>query len=104
MVIYEVNLAIDKDIYSQFQSWLNEHVREMLQFQGFIEARILKPENENVSDKEKLTVQYQLADRGSLDIYFSQFAPKMREEGIKKFSDKFSAERRIFEVQHHILK
>ncbi len=100
MVIYEVNLAIDKEIYSQFQTWLNEHAKEMLQFPGFIKASILKQENETISDKEKITVQYHLEDRESLTIYFTQFAPQMRDEGIKRFKDKFSAERRIFEIQH----
>ncbi|MFT4058388.1 MAG: DUF4286 family protein [Legionella sp.] len=104
MIIYEVNLAIDGDIYSQFQLWLKEHAKEMLQFPGFIKASILKPENEDVSGKEKLTVQYQLENRESLNVYFSQFAAKMRDEGIRMFKDKFSAERRIFEVQDNILK
>lgn len=29
MVIYEVNLSIDGDIYPQFQLWLKKHVKEM---------------------------------------------------------------------------
>ncbi|MFI4918878.1 MAG: DUF4286 family protein [Legionellales bacterium] len=104
MVIYEVNLAIDADIYPEFQLWLKTHAKEMLQFPGFINASILKPENEEVSGQEKLTVQYQLESRGALDVYFTEFAPKMRGDGIALFKDRFSAERRIFEVQEYILK
>jgi antibiotic biosynthesis monooxygenase (ABM) superfamily enzyme len=104
MVIYEVNLAIDGDVYTQFQLWLKEHVKEMLQFPGFINALILKPEDERISNQEKLTVHYQLEDRDSLTVYFNQFAPKMREEGLSRFKDKFSAERRVFEVQDNIFK
>lgn len=102
MVIYEVNLSIDGDIYSQFQLWLKEHAKDMLKCPGFINASILKPENESIFGKEKLTVQYQLEDRESLNVYFNQFAAKMREDGISKFKDKFSAERRIYEVQDNI--
>jgi len=104
MVIYEVNLAIDKDIYPQFQLWLKEHAREMLEFPGFITASILKPESDDEIEKEKLTVQYQLEDRESLNVYFNQFAAKMREDGIRMFKDKFSAERRIFELKDNISK
>ena len=104
MVIYEVNLAIDKDIYSQFEIWLKKHAREMLQFPGFIHANILKPENEAVFNKEQLTVQYQLQNREALDSYFAQYPAKMREEGISLFKDKFSAERRIFEIKENISK
>ncbi|PWY55405.1 DUF4286 domain-containing protein [Legionella qingyii] len=104
MVIYEVNLVIDEDIYPQFQLWLKKHVKEMLQFPGFIQASILKPENENTANQEKLTVQYQLENRESLKVYFTEFALKMREEGLKLFKDKFSAQRRVFEVAAIILK
>ncbi|PWY54122.1 DUF4286 domain-containing protein [Legionella qingyii] len=104
MVIYEVNLTIHEDVYTQFQLWLKEHVKEMLQFPGFIKARILRPEAESSLSQEKLTVQYQLEDRESLAVYFNQSAAKMREDGINRFKDKFSAERRIFEVQENILK
>lgn len=104
MIIYEVNLVIDGAIYSSFQLWLKEHIKEMLQFPGFIKASILKPEGECASEKEKLTIQYQVEDRDALTTYFTQFAAKMREAGVKRFQDKFSVERRVFEVQDNILK
>lgn len=104
MVIYEVNLAIDEDVYPQFQLWLKKHVKEMLELPGFIQASILKPENERTADQEKLTVQYQLDNRESLNGYFAEFAFKMREEGLNLFKDKFSAQRRIFEAHANILK
>ncbi len=104
MVIYEVNLAIDLEVYPQFQLWLKTHVKEMLQFPGFIKASILKPEQELVAGQEKITVQYQLKNRDALDVYFEEFAPKMREEGIRLFKDRFSAKRRIYEVEETINK
>ncbi|KTC82471.1 DUF4286 family protein [Legionella cherrii] len=103
MVIYEVNLAIDGDIYPQFQLWLKKHVKEMLQIPGFIQARVLKPENEETVKQEQLTVQYQLENRDFLNVYFAEFALKMREEGLNLFKNKFSAQRRIFEVQTNFL-
>ncbi|HHG8504995.1 TPA: DUF4286 family protein [Legionella pneumophila] len=104
MVIYEVNLLIEEDVYNQFQSWLRAHAKEMLQFPGFLQAHILKPENEDIQTLKKLTVQYQVDNKSSLTNYFNQFAAKMREEGLKHFRDKFSAERRIYEVQECISK
>ncbi|MBI2786757.1 MAG: DUF4286 family protein, partial [Legionella longbeachae] len=95
MVIYEVNLVISGNIYPEFQLWLKKHVKEIVQIQGFVQASILKPENDKISDFEKLTVQYLLENREYLNVYFMEFAAKMREEGIKLFKDKFSADRRI---------
>ena len=99
MIIYEVNLSIDRGIYAEYKSWLIEHVKEMLQFPGFIQASLLKQEQDDPSDQEKLTVQYQLEGRDDLEKYLIECAPKMREEGIKRFKDKFSATRRVFKVQ-----
>lgn len=98
MIIYEVNLNIDDDIYPEFKVWLNEHVKEMLQFPGFIQASFLKQEKDKDSCQEKLTIQYQLNDKEALDRYFSEFAPMMREKGLALFKNKFFAERRIFEL------
>ena len=104
MVIYEVNLTINSEIYSEYKLWLKEHVKEMLHLPGFIQASIFKPEQDDGADHEKLIVQYQLDTRDDLERYFTEFATKMREESIKRFKDKFSATRRIFKIQDIILK
>lgn len=98
MVIYEVNLMIDKDIFAEFQLWLREHANEMLQFPGFMQASIFEQEQEEAVDQEKLIIQYQLENKAALDKYLTAFAPKMREDGIKRFGSKFSATRRFFKV------
>lgn len=99
MIIYEVNLLIDKEIDEQFQSWLNDHAKKMLQFPGFLQAQILKPEEDDILNQKKLTVHYQLDSHNSLLNYFEHFAAQMREEGLKQFKNKFSAERKIYEIQ-----
>lgn len=104
MVIYEVNLNIDAEIYSQFESWLKGHAKEILQFPGFIQASIIKQDQATTSGREHLTVQYLLENRDALDKYFTDLAPKMREQGINLFKDKFSAERKIFDVKDIIQK
>lgn len=104
MVIYEVNLIIDKDIFPQFELWLKSHVAEMLLFDGFIQAYILHPEQEEQADCEQITVQYLLENGVALDNYFREFASNMREKGLALFKDKFSASRRIFKVQDLLLR
>lgn len=75
-----------------------EHAKELLQFPGFIQAILLKQEQDDVSEQEKLTVQYLLESRENLEQYLIEYAPKMREQGIRRFQDKFSATRRVFKV------
>lgn len=103
MVIYEVNLSVSREIYADFMVWLKDHIKEMLTLPGFTQASLLKQEAD-VSELEELTVQYQLEKRSDLEKYFTEFAPKMREEGIKLFQDKFSAGRRVFNMEETIRK
>ena len=104
MVIYEVNLDIDEDIYAEYEIWLKDHIQKMLQFPGFIQATLLKEERGEGSAQEKLTVQYQLENRAALDRYFTEYAPQMRGDGLKLFQNKFNAERRVFNAQETFLK
>ena len=40
-VIYEVNLEADAEISGPFDTWLRDHIADMLQFPGFLAAEIL---------------------------------------------------------------
>ncbi|MDO8527686.1 MAG: DUF4286 family protein [Deltaproteobacteria bacterium] len=99
MILYEVNLEVDKDIANEYQTWLKEHVGHMLQLDGFESAQIFsrdpKDEGLEISDKVLLTVHYHLKERASLENYFKNHAEKMRAEGLQKFPGKFKATRRI---------
>jgi hypothetical protein len=69
----------------------------MLQFQGFQKADISKEKLADMDAKTtKLTVHYTLDSEQDLDDYLKTHATAMREDGVKKFGDKFSAFRRIF--------
>lgn len=97
MVIYEVNLTVNNDIFQEYYHWLVPHVEMILQFRGFKKARISKEKiaEDNISTT-KLTVQYTLDTEENLDAYLKNHSPAMREDGIKRFGDKFSATRRVF--------
>ena len=105
MLIYEVNLTVDGDAASRYSSWLREHIREMIELDGF-EAAVwyartdngdTVPEPDEPTGARKWTVQYQVRDRDALQAYFDEHAEKMREKGAQQFSDYVTAERRILE-------
>jgi len=105
MVIYEVNLLIDNEIYSDYKSWLDEHILEMLKIPGFVDATVLRPkmdDERNTKDKTSVTVQYQLESAEDLEKYLQEYAPKMRGDGINRFEGRFSATRRVLEVEEVI--
>ena len=94
MVIYEVNLKIDSDIFNAYYTWLVPHVKNMLHHQGFNTAMIQKDE----SDKNALTITYRIDTRDHLEDYLQHHSQTMRNDGVKRFPGKFTATRRIFTV------
>ncbi len=93
-VVYEVNLEADADIAGPFDTWLRDHIADMLQFQGFRSAEILDDASAP-SGRIRRVVHYRLRDQAALDDYLAHHAPGMRAQGIARFGDRFSAERRV---------
>lgn len=101
MVIYEVNLTVEKGIFMIFYDWLIPHITKMLEFNGFLNAKTLLDSSAS-TDKEtntKLTVVYTVDSMKNLDHYLTHHSASMRKEGLEKFGNKFSATRRIFEIK-----
>ncbi len=96
MIIYEVNIELHPDICESYKAWLITHVGQMLTFKGFLEAKIL----EEQQNPQKITCSYTLNSQESLDDYLNYHAPAMRQEGIDKFGNQFTATRRIFNVRY----
>ena len=113
-VNYQVALKIDKSIFNEFNQWLTDHIKEMLTLPGFIKAKTMLSHNilskdgddlqnnkmyVDVDDSSKgfieLTVIYKVENLQMMEEYFNVHAAKMRGDGVKRFGDKFSAERRV---------
>lgn len=94
MVIYEVNVNVENDIYSEYYNWLVKHIKQMLQFTGFKKAEIGLIEHQHTSEK-RLRISYLVNSYTDLENYLNNHAEVMRAKGIEKFGAKFSATRRI---------
>ena len=94
MIIYEVNLSVDKEILTSFQVWLDEHIKEILTIDGFISAEKLM----DLEDENNISVRYLLENTEKLNQYFSNHAEKFRDKGKKEFGNKFKANRRILKM------
>jgi hypothetical protein len=95
MVIYEVNVNVNKDIYNEYYKWLITHMDEMLKMDGFTKVEIGLVENQDDDSKKKVRVSYTIDTYDNLQKYLSENAPKMRSAAIEIFGDKFHADRRI---------
>jgi len=93
-VIYEVDLEADAAIEGPFDTWLRDHIADVLQFPGFLSAEVLA-DAAPIDGRIRRTVQYRLRDRVALDEYLEKYAPRMRTEGMALFGERFSAEPRV---------
>jgi len=93
-VVYEVNLEADADIAGPFDTWLRDHIADMLQFEGFRSAEIFD-DPAAPAGRIRRIVQYRLRSQAALDDYLTTHAPRMRAQGIARFGNRFTAARRV---------
>jgi hypothetical protein len=93
-VVYEVDLEADADIADPFDTWLRDHIADMLQFEGFRSAEIFDDPSAPAGRIRRI-VQYRLRDQAALDDYLATHAPSMGAQGVARFGDRFSAGRRV---------
>lgn len=104
MIQYEVNLEILKEIYKEFLVWLNEHIKEILNIDGFENASIFENLDLDSSALIKITIRYNLISLDHLNEYFSKYSTIMRNKTIQKFGDKVKAQRKVLKLIDTVIK
>ena len=97
MVLYEVNLVVQKHLDGDYRPWLHAHIKEMLKFRGFERASLWLETDSEQDDASRYTVHYEISSKADLETYFTEHAERMRGDGLNKFPDGVRAERRVFE-------
>jgi antibiotic biosynthesis monooxygenase (ABM) superfamily enzyme len=98
VIVYEVNVAVRREIEADYRQWLDGHVREIVALPGFLGARVFERREPAAADGEfALCMQYRLRDAAALADYLCEHAPRLRADGIARFGDRFRAERRVLE-------
>jgi len=102
-VIYEVTLDADALIEADFDTWLRDHIADMLQIDGFLAAEILEDRSQR-PDGIRRIVQYRVRGREALENYFRDHAPRMRAQGLARFGERFTVERRVLEHREQFMR
>lgn len=96
LLVYEVNLEVDRAIEADYRAWLAAHVGEMLALPGFGAAEIYEVlDPAPTAGRIGLSVRYLLSDADALQAYLRDHAPRMRAEGLTRFGDGVRARRRV---------
>lgn len=98
MIIYNVTINVDPSILTDWLTWMNnKHIKDVLNTKMFTTARLVKVLSKDVGETT-YSVQYTATTRENLERYYNEFAPELREEGMRLFGDKMLAFRTELEV------
>ena len=102
-IVYEVDLEADADIEAPFDTWLRDHIADMLQFDGFQSAEILE-DRAAPPGRIRRIVQYRLRDQQALDDYLANHAPRMQAAGVARFGNRYAAGRRVLPYREEFVR
>ncbi len=100
MILYEVRITIDQSLTDEYRVWLDAHMHEIVALPGFEFAEMLREPAD--AGRAVFVCHYWLEGRDALEHYLREHAPRLRADGIARFGDRFSAERRVLELERRI--
>lgn len=98
MIVYNVTLNIDLSIHDQWMRWMQtKHINDVLATGKFSSARMIKVLIEE-EGSVTYSVQYTTDSKEKLEKYYTEDAPRLRQEGLSMFGDKMLAFRTELQV------
>jgi len=99
MIIYNVTTNIHESVHDQWLQWMQEkHIKDVLATGKFSSARMVKVLIEEEMGGITYSVQYTTDNKETLEKYYQEDAPRLRDEALGLFGDKMLAFRTELEL------
>ncbi len=99
MIIYNITINIHESVHDQWLNWMHQkHINDVLATGKFSSARLVKVLIEEEMGGITYSIQFATDSKETLQRYYDEDAPKLREEGLQLFGDKMLAFRTELEV------
>ena len=99
MILYNVTINIHDSVHDQWMRWMQEkHIGDVLATGKFSAARMVKVLVEEEMGGTTYSIQYTTDSKETLQRYYDEDAPRLREEGLQLFGDKMLSFRTELEV------
>ena len=99
MIIYNVTTNIHESVHEKWMIWMqHKHIPEMLATGKFSSARMARVIIEEEMGGTTYSVQYTTDSKATLEKYYEEDAPKLRDEALKLFGDKMLSFRTELEL------
>ena len=95
MFIYNVTVNVEDDVHDDWLKWMKEvHIPDVMATNMFLRNRIFEVMVENEKGTT-YSIQYELLDMETLQLYQQLYAPKLQQEHKKRYKDKVLAFRTL---------
>ena len=92
MIIYNVTVNIHESVHDQWMKWMQQkHISDVLATGKFTSARMVKVLVEEDMGGITYSIQYVTDSKETLERYYQEDAPRLRDEGHELFGDKMLA-------------
>ena len=100
MILYNITINIDKSIHDQWLKWMQEkHIPDIIATGKFSSARLVKVLIEDEMDETATySVQFLTTNKETLEQYYTENAPALRQESVILFGDKMLTFRTELEI------
>ena len=99
LICYNVTIKIHESVHNQWIKWMQEkHIQDVLATGKFSGARMVKVLVEEDMGGTTYSIQYTTDSKETLQRYYDEDAPRLREEGLRLFGDKMLAFRTELEL------
>ncbi|WP_310558970.1 DUF4286 family protein [Flavobacterium sp.] len=99
MIIYNVTTNIHESVHEKWMIWMqHKHIPEMLATGKFSSARMVRVLIEEEMGGTTYSVQYTADSKETLQRYYLENAPALRNEALKLFGDKMLSFRTELEL------
>lgn len=92
MILYNVTINIQESVHDKWMQWMQQkHINDVLATGKFTSARLVKVLVEEEMGGVTYAIQYTTDSMETLQKYYDEDAPRLREEGAKLFGEKMLA-------------
>ena len=99
MILYNITINIHESVHDQWMQWMQEkHINDVLATGKFSSARMVKVLIEEEMGGTTYSLQFTTVNKETLQRYYDEDAPRLREEGLRLFGDKMLAFRTELEL------
>ena len=101
MIIYNVTVKVDNSIAGEWVKWMKEeHLADVVNTGCFFDSRLCYLLEQDEKEGKTYVAQYFCENMEQYNTYISEHAQKMRDEGFKRFGNKFIAFRTLMRTEN----